>query len=128
MSVLREIIAAFLVLAWLSAVNACPLANAFPHILLNGCCETDSPAPAHFDACASCSALESGRVLSELTPVAIPALSPVADAWLTELLAAQARGPAGPSLFVEPDAIPPQPSLWQFVSRTALPARGPSLA
>ena len=128
MRVLRPIIAALLFLAWLPAVNACTLETVFPQAVAYPCCEMESSAPTPSDSCARCSALENGLALSALAAPAVPAHDLHADTWLTDLLAALAERTANKPLLFEHSSTPPQPSLWQFVSRTALPARGPSLA
>lgn len=128
MRFLRPIVAALLFLAWLPAVNACALETVFPQAVAYFCCEMESSVPTPSDSCARCSALENGLSLSSLAALAIPTQDLRPDAWLTDLLAALTAKTAHKPLLFEHSSSPPQPSLWQFVSRTALPARGPSLA
>lgn len=125
MNVLRRSIAAFLLIAWLPAVSACPLTCTFPQGAAD-CCEMDSTAPGSSDTCADCGTFENGVPL--WVHVAMPAPDRKTDAWLTTLLSALAEDAANKPLLFGHSAIPPEPPLWQFISRTAQPARGPSFA
>ena len=126
MSAFRHLIAALVLVAWLPAVNACAVANAFPATVADNCCETESSAPAPSDSCADCNTLETGLPLSALVPLLAPIPDRHANAWLTDLLAALTAEAANKAPLFEHSAIPPEPPLWQFVARTAAPARGPS--
>lgn len=127
MRALRPIIAALLFLVWLPAANVCALVEAFPAGGADPCCETESSAPVPADTCGDCTTLENGFRLSAPAP-SVPTLNRGPDAWLTSLFALIASDAVNNSLPVEDSAGHLEPPLWQFVSRTALPARGPSLA
>lgn len=125
MTALRRTIAALLLVAWLPAVNVCALVDAFPSGGADPCCETESSAPVPTDTCGDCTTLENGFRLSA-TGSLVPTLDRRPDAWLTSLLATLAGEAAKKPLLFEHSAIPPEPPLWQFIARTAAPARGPS--
>lgn len=130
MSFLRSIIAAVLLLGWLPAVNGCILASAFPSVIGDPCsqpCGGESSGLAGTNSCADCSTLEKGLSLSSLTPIAVPIPDRRVDGWLTDLLIALAAKATSAGSVIEHSFIPPEPPLWQLISRTALPVRGPSL-
>ena len=92
------------------------------------CCEHEAPASGHGGeaVCAQCVVLESGvdRVAPPLIAVSAPAV--VWDDTLFAALALLARqADAAPELDTSPSAA--LSPIWQFVARTALPVRGPSL-
>lgn len=128
MTALRRTVAAFLLVAWLPAVNVCALTYIFPAAELDPCCQTELSAPPPTEKCGDCVTLENGLPLSSLTPLVAQAPDIHVDAWLTDLLATLVTAAAKKPLLFEHTAIPPEPPLWQLVACTALPVRAPSFA
>ncbi len=124
---LRNSLLVLLFVAWFPAANACTLAAVFPQTF-TVCCEGDEgPGMPCESSCAGCVALENGFSLALLHPFLAPIPVRFEDAGLMRLFASLAAARVEQQAPAESTLSPPEPPLWQFVARTALPVRGPSL-
>jgi hypothetical protein len=121
MPFVRIIFAALLLMAWLPAANSCLLAAQFPN-QIQDCCAEEGDA-----GCDSCTTLESGFQLSLLQAFLLPAPAATEIICLGELLRALAAEVTDDVPASALESPPEVQSLWEFVARTALPVRGPSL-
>lgn len=120
-------ISVLLLVLWVPATMHCTLETVPGFSFLQWCCGGDAaPEPGHPCDEDSCSAVESGFYKIEDNPGysaawVVLALR-TAKEWVVE--------PAADSLadFIPASSSPPElPRLWQFIYRTALPPRAPSL-
>ncbi|MGB8169551.1 MAG: hypothetical protein WCF18_18770 [Chthoniobacteraceae bacterium] len=128
MPFVRIIFAALLVMAWLPVANSCLLAAQFPNQIQDCCAGEGTPVGDSDAGCDSCTTLESGFPLSLLQAFILSAPAAAEATRLGELfrvLAAEVTDDVPASALESPPAAQ---SLWEFVARTALPVRGPSLA
>lgn len=131
MSLVRTIFAVLLVLTWFPSSNACLLASAIPGEK-SGCCEHEEEKQEggcdESGTCAKCAPLENGCRLASLEPYVAPVPWFTESEWLTELLRKRTEEiPKELSMAMGNSPPPPQQALWNYVARTALPVRGPSL-
>lgn len=129
MSFVRPIFIAILLVAWWPAVNGCALASALPQIF-SDCCD-NSPSDADGcseNSCQKCVNLETGLAMSLLHAVKLQPPPLRVDAWLINLQRLLSDQADVDMLLPACWHAPPERSLWQFIVRTALPVRGPSLA
>lgn len=130
MLLIRPVVIAILLVAWWPATNVCVLAAAAPQIF-SDCCEnssTDTAGGCPEGSCPTCVNLENGLAMSLLYAVKLNAPAGRHEAWLTQLqrfLSEQARVGVQLTKYCHTPAEQP---LWQFIVRTALPVRGPSIA
>lgn len=130
MTIVRTIIAALLVLAWLPATNSCLIAATFSD-KVEDCCNPDEgqgdDGSGGTNSCDRCITMENGFPLTLLDLSALPAPLLFEIESLGDLLRALA---AEVSLEIPPayrEAPPPVRALLHFVLRTAQPVRGPSV-
>ena len=125
---LRTLLTLLLVALWPLATSHCRLEQ-MPGFEFLACADETAAAPHQENGCKtdSCASVESGFYKTEDGHQVVPPPPLAASAFRTEILLRLAP-PATAGCFVF-DSIPPElPSTWQFASRTALPARAPSIA
>lgn len=129
MPFLRALIAAVLFMAWMPATNACALAGFLPG-QVEDCCEhdqnTDSSGCDGVKSCATCVALENGVQRDLLQPFSLPSPTFAELELLSQFFESVAADVVDELPPVRSDHPPLQAPLWHFVSRTAVPVRGPS--
>ena len=113
----------FAVLAlWLVATHHCQLEDVPGLAFLR--CASPAPASSHCEG-DSCQIVESGAYKLSDTRAYVPVAPLVAVNVPAEVLEDSAEAEGGAAI----EALPPElPQCWQFISRTALPVRAPSLA
>jgi hypothetical protein len=127
MNRLGKAMALLLAVLWLPIATHCDLAN-LPGLEFLACCDHSDVAPHQDENCRqdACDVVESGNYKVEERPVSVPAPALLA----VFLLPLVPDNP--PALQASPNiatSTPPElPQRWQFVFRTALPPRAPSIA